>query len=930
MNNGECPRQKRVLLVLCISLLLYCNIIYGARFFPPGIHWKHVETTRATFLYPDHLESVLPEVLEEFHRSWVFLARYLKPPDEKVFVILTDHIDRPNGFTTLFPRPTIVLYIREPGLDGTLGYRQGWLRTLIVHELVHLFHLESGHAFYRVLRKIFGQNPIGFPHLIDPDWFTEGLAVFFESVYTDAGRATSTDTIRYLMVPPSTLHRPGDFWLVRTTWPGGFSPYHYGGFFFMKLWSTTDREQFKKSLQQKLDAFFPFFMNGKEKGRLGKLYREIWKDSITEMTQTLRHPPHVETLYEGYRIESLRYRKGEICFSDFSIDFFPGIFCVPEEGGKKKRIFAGIPAGWFEYDGNTFLIPNLEWHKTYALKLNLLKTNPNGRQTFDLSIRDVSRFGKGRYIGLTYDESGELQYVLVDVMENSQEKVVHTGFTPGHPVWIEGTEFWASIEKTNALMYCLSFFRRKTFLFSILCDSRRKRDLSWDHKDRSLLFVMEEDGFETVYRLAFLPGWEENISHELCEENGLDTVFEFEKIEPPAYGIRFPVHVNRGIVGVFPSSRGEYIGLIRMPQWVQKGERLQCFSEGIEPSSSPQHPTMPFASSYSIRPVIFPFTWFPTFELDKSGLTRTHLLFIGEDILGYSGYTLDLAWDILTTDFVYDFIYRIDFWYPTFYFRMRKDSVLLDPQTTYTEKEQSIHALFPFRKIRWDFYIYGGFRRRTAYIWQSSTHARASRRDYELYAGQYYTRAYRYQGSLSIEEGFWFQTEVHWGVGQSRYMTLDAEVAFYIPLFAHHVLVLHSKGAISFGPEKEFLTIGDREGDVTPFRGTRQIPILVDRGIVLNLAYRFPVKEFDRAFGEWPLFIHRMGFSLYVDVVTFRRHPEYHLENAVRTTQVALGVENIWNLSLRGFGMIDLRAGISIPLHETQNRRWYIHLGYGF
>ena len=106
-------------------------------------------------------------------------------------LLLTDHADIANGFATPVPYNQVTIFTRPPVDGGSISYFDDWLEMVITHELVHTFHLDMTGTLGKVVRTVFGRVPSAwpvFPSGAAPTWLLEGLATYYESELTGAGR----------------------------------------------------------------------------------------------------------------------------------------------------------------------------------------------------------------------------------------------------------------------------------------------------------------------------------------------------------------------------------------------------------------------------------------------------------------------------------------------------------------------------------------------------------------------------------------------------------------------------------------------------------------------------------------------------------------------------------------------------------------------
>src|SRR5207244_2392098 len=112
----------------------------------------------------------------------------LHPPRGVVDITLADDIDAANGFTTVFPTNRITIYAAPPAGDHGLLFFDSWLRLVTTHELTHVFHLDRSRGLWSGLQQVFGRAPGLFPNEYQPSWVIEGIATYYESRFTNAGR----------------------------------------------------------------------------------------------------------------------------------------------------------------------------------------------------------------------------------------------------------------------------------------------------------------------------------------------------------------------------------------------------------------------------------------------------------------------------------------------------------------------------------------------------------------------------------------------------------------------------------------------------------------------------------------------------------------------------------------------------------------------
>jgi len=205
----------------------------GAQLDPSGA-WRTWTSPHFRIHAPPRLEPQARLLAAEAERAWGLLAGELHPPRGRVELTLLDNVDVSNGFTATFPSNRIVIYLPAPATDQTLGSYDNWLRLVTTHELVHVFHLDRARGIWGVLRAVLGRNPGLFPNAYQPSWVSEGLAVYYESRFTTAGRVRGGLYTQLLtaLAPSPLWPGPGDATFGSPVWPAGQRPYAWGSRFF--------------------------------------------------------------------------------------------------------------------------------------------------------------------------------------------------------------------------------------------------------------------------------------------------------------------------------------------------------------------------------------------------------------------------------------------------------------------------------------------------------------------------------------------------------------------------------------------------------------------------------------------------------------------------------------------------------------------------
>ncbi len=207
----------------------------------PTGHWRTYETAHFKVHVREEYTALGPRAAGEAEAAWTSLASLLPAPRRKVELVVADNIDDANGYATTYPLAHIVIYAIPPAGDIELESYDRWLRLVITHELTHIFHLDDARGWWRAGRSVLGRAPFLFPNDYTPSWMREGLAVFYESRVTGAGRlggayhraVVGAAVLEQGGVPVDAANTPtGKF-------PGGIRDYAFGS----AVWGSVAARQ---------------------------------------------------------------------------------------------------------------------------------------------------------------------------------------------------------------------------------------------------------------------------------------------------------------------------------------------------------------------------------------------------------------------------------------------------------------------------------------------------------------------------------------------------------------------------------------------------------------------------------------------------------------------------------------------------------------
>lgn len=203
----------------------------------PGIHWYELESAHFIIHFPETRADFARRALviaEEAHETLSPLLEWT--PREKTHIRVSDTRDEANGSSRSTPRNQIELYAYPPPTDSELIDYDDWLRQLVYHEYTHILHTDNDTSrLHTLINAVMGKIARG--NAAAPRWYTEGLAVYYETITSNTGRLRNT-TYRLMMRQAAltqTIPTLGELSTGLSRWPYGLAYYLFGSFFLQYI-----------------------------------------------------------------------------------------------------------------------------------------------------------------------------------------------------------------------------------------------------------------------------------------------------------------------------------------------------------------------------------------------------------------------------------------------------------------------------------------------------------------------------------------------------------------------------------------------------------------------------------------------------------------------------------------------------------------------
>jgi hypothetical protein len=872
---------RRVGIILLFTLLLVPSL-YASNRYDPRLRFRTLTTPRFD-IYFHQGEDALARRLAGIAES---VATELEPrlgrPRARVHVILVDQTDLSNGWATPLPYNLIEILAATPRAESMIGNTSDWLRLVFTHEYAHVLHLERSRGVLGAVGRVFGRNPFFYPNLVLPPWQIEGLATYHESTSPGSrdGRLNAGDFGMLARRAAGSGRFPR---LDRASnnvvhWPGGTSPYLYGGFFHQFLAERYG----EASLTRLADATagrLPFLGSPAFKKVFGKSLGSLWADferetargSTADATAPQRLTRH------GFTVEDPWYVNGALVYSMAGPHEFPAI--VRWSPGGPERLatrYAGEQIG--ASSNGLMVFDQVEYVQSVALQSDLYARDLAGggvrRLTREARAADPDVAADGTIVCVIQTPAGRaLATMAVPAAGRYGTPAIISRDAADYasPRWSpDGTAVVVERRTTGGPSEIVVIDPRSGRTQRLVTVTPRGRNTSpvWSRDGQTIYFASDRDGgpFQ-IYAAILASGAIRRL------ENAGDSA------QSPAVS---PDGATLVFVGYTPAGYDLFSIALSEAKWQSVENSQRTSDPEPEPNStfSIQHSAVP--SAYSPWATLLPRFWTPVIEEDGDALAFGAAT-AGADALGRHSYFATAAWSTRgRPDWSAGYAY--DRWRPTLFVDASDDQ---DPfqEGDIRVREVNAGALLSFRTVRRTQTIAGAFHAAHEEIdcgaCEDPFSGDADRR--ALRAGWLFDTSRSFGYSISDEEGANISLSAEW-TGEPLGADGDAtalvgDVRGYLRAGPRHAVIAgrvaaaHSTGDESVrrvfgaGGSSAGLPLLDFDfGAIGLVRGFDSSDVSGRSTVVANLDYRLPLAWIERGSGTWPFFLRSLHGALFADV----------------------------------------------------------------
>jgi len=269
---------------LARAFLFAAALPAAARAQAPDEAWRTLTTEHFRVTFPAELEALGRRAADRAETAYAALSQvFIEPPSGKIDLLVTDHTDQSNGYAQVIPSNRITVFARPPVDAPSLPFFDDWLELVITHELAHVVHLDHvANPVGRLVRDLFGRAETGwpyFPGVGTPGWVIEGLATWYESRLTGAGRVHGSfhDMLLRTAALEGRFEGIDQASGLSPLWPAGSRSYAYGSLFFDHLLGRYGEERLAAFVEAVAGQWVPYRLDAAGRDAFGVSLSEAWR-----------------------------------------------------------------------------------------------------------------------------------------------------------------------------------------------------------------------------------------------------------------------------------------------------------------------------------------------------------------------------------------------------------------------------------------------------------------------------------------------------------------------------------------------------------------------------------------------------------------------------------------------------------------------------
>lgn len=628
------------------------------------LSWQTAESVHFRIHYHDDEQALARHALtvaEDVYRRLTPVFHW--QPQAKTEIVLSDEMDVSNGFATPLPSNRMNLLVSPPRSVSSLEDHAGWFETLILHEFVHILHLDKAKGGIAEARGLFGRFPLLFPNLLMPPWLHEGLATFYE---TDQSQGIGRGQSSYFQMmmrmevasgvkPIAQINQP------MVTWPLLSSRYLYGVYYYQFLAKTYGESSVQSLVESYSDHVLPFAINDVHEAVLGKDLSTLWAEFDVylhhifdqQIVQLQASDTPAQAITDNGDFKASLHSDGQ------SIYFIADHLAT---GAKLMKVGEQGLTAIAELHGNA----SMALHRKAGVLIAQPEMCRNANVFYDLYLLPPSSgvlqrlTHCARYVAATFAADGLHIYGLrnergqqaIDML-NLQGERLHTLWqgdvdvvVSGLDAAFDGQALLAAVWRQSGGWNLEEFDLRQKQWRALTSDAAIKTDARYATQSRDVLFSMDAGGVYNIYRFDAESGQIAQLTSVLggAFSPDLDDAGNLWSINYSASGFDVVKTLANDVQHVDADSLAA-----PAPVW---------------PDVQPLHPiTLSAATPYQPWDSLLPTSWLPAFTINNA-YTELGVLVNGADVLYRHQYNLYAGIESRTSSPVFDLQYMYDRYAP--------------------------------------------------------------------------------------------------------------------------------------------------------------------------------------------------------------------------------------------------------------------------
>lgn len=229
-DNTYCLR------VALVWLLFTLNNSAAAVHFSPNDDWQTLQSDKIYLNYHRQDQALAESALMIAEQALQQLSLHFNwQPKNRIQITLSDQQDGANGFARPLPYNHVVLFTGAPHTFSELSDYEQWLRTLLLHELTHIVHIDKARNWTETPRHFVGRNLFLFANVFQPNFFKEGLATYMETSWQrGTGRGQSAyyqmilrNEVEHGLLPLAKVQQNSRDWPLNKAYSYGLGFYQF-------------------------------------------------------------------------------------------------------------------------------------------------------------------------------------------------------------------------------------------------------------------------------------------------------------------------------------------------------------------------------------------------------------------------------------------------------------------------------------------------------------------------------------------------------------------------------------------------------------------------------------------------------------------------------------------------------------------------------